>query len=104
MVMLGDLLAAARDGAGNFQLWLKVRDPGLASRVEAAANAAAVTPSAYIRGAVADFARLATEEDWATLTSSLKQTDDPGTVCLLAMVDWRLTVKACKDHSHQHNG
>ena len=24
MPMLGDLLAAARDGAGNFRLWLKV--------------------------------------------------------------------------------
>jgi hypothetical protein len=102
MAMLGDLLAAARDGAGSFQPWLKATDPDLASRVEAAAGAESITPTAYIRGAVSDFARFAGEEDWATLTSTLKRTEDPGTACLLAMVDWRLTAKACKEHSHQH--
>ncbi len=103
MAMLGDLLAAARDGAGSFQPWLKARDPELASRVEAAAGTESITPTAYIRGAVADFARFASEEDWATLTSTLKRTEDPGAACLLAMVDWRLTAKACKEHSHQHH-
>jgi hypothetical protein len=36
------------------------------------------------------------------LTSTLKRTEDPGAACLLAMVDWRLTAKACEEHSHQH--
>ena len=39
------------------------------------------------------------EEDWATLTSSLKNTEDPGTTCLVAMVHWRLTVSGCSEHS-----
>lgn len=103
MAMLGDLLAAARDGAGNFQSWLNATDPELASRVEAAAGAESITPTAYIRGAVSDFSRFAGEEDWATLTSTLKRTGDPGTACLQAMVDWRLTVKTCKEHSPQHH-
>ena len=103
MAMLGDLLAAARDGAGNFQSWLEATDHELASRVEAAAGAESITPTAYIRGAVSDFSRFAAEEDWATLTSTLKQTEDPGTACLLAMVDWRLTAKTCKEHSPQHD-
>lgn len=102
MPMLGDLLAAARDGAGNFQPWLKVADPELAATVEAAAGAAAMTPTSYVRAAIADFARFASEEDWATLTSTLKSTDDPGTACVLAMVNWRLTAKACASHSHHH--
>lgn len=102
MPMLGDLLAAARDGAGNFQPWLKVANPELAAAVEAAAGAAAMTPTAYVRAAIADFARFASEEDWATLTSTLKRSDDPGTACLVAMVDWRLTARACTQHSHQN--
>ena len=103
MPMLGDLLAAARDGAGNFQPWLKLAKPELAAAVEAAAGAAAITPTSYVRAAIADFARFASEEDWATLTSTLKRSDDPGTACLVAMVDWRLTAKACANHSHQHH-
>jgi hypothetical protein len=103
MPMLGDLLAAARDGAGNFQPWLKLARPELAAAVEAAAGAAALTPTSYVRAAVADFARFASEEDWATLTSKLKSTEDPGTACLLAMIDWRLTAKGCSEHSyHSH--
>lgn len=103
MVMLGDLLAAARDGAGQFMPWLRGADPDLAARVDAAAGAEAMTPVSYVRAAVADFARLASEEDWATLVSEMKRTEDPGTACLVAMVDWRLTVRACEAHSHgQH--
>jgi hypothetical protein len=49
--------------------------------------------------AIADFNRFASEEDWATLTSSLKTTDDPGTTCLVAMVHWRLNVRGCSEHS-----
>lgn len=102
MPMLGDLLAAARDGAGNFQQWLKHARPELAAAVEAAAVAEAMTPTSYVRAAIADFGRFASEEDWATLTSTMKRTDDPGTACLVAMVDWRLTAKACANHSHHH--
>ena len=100
MPMLGDLLAAARDGAGNFQPWLKLARPELAAAVEAAAGAAAMTPTSYVRAAIADFARFASEEDWATLTSTLKRSEDPGIACLVAMVDWRLTTKTCTQHSH----
>jgi hypothetical protein len=103
MPILGDLLAAARDGAGNFQSWLSVANPDLAAAVERAANGERLTPTSYVRAAISDFSRFASEEDWATLTSTLKRTDDPGTACLLAMVDWRLTAKACDDHSHHHH-
>jgi hypothetical protein len=103
MPMLGDLLAAARDGAGNFQPWLKVANPELAAAIEAAAATEAMTPTSYVRAAISDFARFASEEDWATLTSTLKRTEDPGTACLVAMVDWRLTVRACTQHSHHHH-
>ena len=100
MATLGDLLAAARDGAGGFLPWLRNAKPQLANAVENAASSETITPTSYIRAAVSDFGRFASEEDWATLTSNLKRTDDPGTACLLAMIDWRLTAKACSEHSH----
>ena len=99
MVMLGDLLAAARDSAGDFQAWLKASDPELAAGVAAAADREQMSPTSFIRSAVADFSRLALEEDWATLISSIRDSPDPGTVCLLAMVNWRLTVRGCGHHS-----
>lgn len=102
MPMLGDILAVARNGASSFRPWLKGVNPQLADAVDAAANAEALTPTSYVRVAISDFARFASEEDWATLTSTLKRTEDPGTACLMAMVDWRLNAKTCPEHAHQH--
>ena len=99
MPMLGDMLAAARSSSGRFQAWLQRSDPALAAEMKKAAAAHGLTPTGYVRTAVADFNRFASEEDWATLTSSLRDSDDPGTVCLLAMVHWRLTVRGCSEHS-----
>ncbi len=99
MPMLGDMLASARDSSSSFQAWLERSDPYLATEVRRIAAAQGLTPTGYVRTAMADFSRFATEEDWATLTSSLRDTDDPGTTCLLAMVHWRLTVSGCSEHS-----
>ena len=104
MPMLGDMLAAAREMSDGFQAWLERSDPQLAADVKRAADAQGLTPTGYVRTAVADFNRFAAEEDWATLTSSLRDTDDPGTTCLLAMVHWRLTVRSCSDHSSVAKG
>ena len=99
MPMLGDMLAAARGSSASFQAWLERSDAALAAEMKRAAAAQDLTPTGYVRTAVADFTRFASEEDWATLTSSLRNMDDPGTTCLLAMVHWRLTVRACSEHS-----
>ena len=106
-MMLGDLLATARRSAGSFQAWLQASNAHLAAEVSAAAARAGLTPAGFVRTAVADFSRFAAEEDWATLVSSMRDDDDPGAVCLLAMVHWRLTVRGCGEHSftrHQHHG
>jgi hypothetical protein len=99
--MLGDILAAARHSSAGFQAWLDCSDPGLAAEVNRAALQQGMTPTGYVRMAMSDFNRFASEEDWATLTSSLKSTDDPGTTCLLAMVHWRLTAVGCSEHAPQ---
>ena len=102
-MMLGDLLGAARNSAGGFQKWLEASNPDVARQVWTAAAAERVTPASYVRAAMSDFARFAEEEDWATLISSLRESGDPGTVCLLGMVHWRLTAKTCADHDHAHS-
>ncbi|WP_395623188.1 hypothetical protein [Sphingomonas daechungensis] len=99
MPMLGDMLAAARDSSGHFQAWLERSDPELANEVQRVSETQGMTPTGYVRSAMSDFNRFASEEDWATLTSSLKTTDDPGTLCLLGMVHWRLTARGCSEHS-----
>lgn len=99
-MMLGDLLAAARNSTGGFQKWLEASNPDVARQVWTAAASEGITPASYVRGAMSDFARFAEEEDWATLISSLRDSGDPGTVCLLGMVHWRLTAAACEHHAH----
>lgn len=107
-MMMGDLLVAARHSTGLFQNWLEASDPKLATAVSEVATREGMSPAGFVRGAIADFARLASEEDWATLISSIRDNDDPGTACLVAMVHWRLTVHACGCHSlrsnHPHEG
>lgn len=98
MPMLGDLLAAARDNAGEFDAWLNAADPQMALRVREAAAANAVTPTVFVRISVADFSRFAGEEDWNTLISGMRESNDPGMSCLYAMVDWRLAARTCSDH------
>ena len=102
MPMLGDLLAGARNSSSGFHAWLKRSDPELAKEVERAAETQRLSVTGYVRSAISDFNRFASEEDWATLMSNLRNTDDPGTTCLLAMVHWRLTASGCAEHS-QHD-
>ncbi len=94
MPMLGDVLAAARRSAGGFMRWLEAVDRDLVGRIAAAADPAGESPTSYVRTAVAEFGFYASEDDWATLNSRLRDTDDPGTVCLLTMVEWRLMTEA----------
>lgn len=98
MIMLGDLLAAARDHAGQFHHWLQACDSDFADEVAAAAASEGQSPAGYVRAAIADFARHAGEEDWATLVSNLRESEDPGATCLLAMVHWRMALPVCTHH------
>lgn len=90
MPMLGDMLAAARDASGGFARWLETVDPDLARDISAAASQDGIASTGFVRCAVADFSRFASEEDWATLVSRIRDSEDPGTACLIVMVRWRL--------------
>lgn len=98
MPMLGDILAAARRSSGEFQAWLQASDPAFAAEIEAEAARSGEGPSSFVRAAIAEFSRFASEEDWATLTSRLRNSDDPGTICLITMVEWRLAAARAEAH------
>lgn len=78
-MMLGDVLAAAHRAAA-------LLDPALRRAIEAARH----EPAEFARAAVAAFEREASEEDWATLMSTIRSAELPGTACLEAMVRWQL--------------
>lgn len=103
MPMLGDILAEARGASARFEAWLAASDPVFAGEIAEAAARAGMSVPALARIVVHDFAAHASEEDWATLMSSLRDSEDPGTICLLGMIHWRLSAPACSAHSHAHS-
>lgn len=94
MVMLGDLLATVRRGPGELEQWLCDHDPVLAARLTAAAEANGCSPGEWLRTAVADFSNGASGEDWATVTSALRDSDDPGAEFVAAVLRWRFDAGA----------
>jgi hypothetical protein len=92
MPMLGDILASARHSAAGLEQWLSAHHPVLLEMIAAAAVREGTTVGGFARTAVADYAQYAGEEDWATLTSRLRDSGDPGSACLLAMLEWRLAI------------
>jgi len=99
MTTLGDVLAAARRSTGALEAWLVRCDPILANDTLQAADRIGLGVAAYARMALADFARLAGDEDWASLISSLNKSEDAATTCLAAMVRWRINAPACHAHA-----
>jgi hypothetical protein len=93
MALLGDILGEARRSSGTFHLWLREAMPELTAEIEVASRRAGESTSEYVRGALSAFSQLASEQEWANLTSRMQDSSDPGTVCLLVMVRWRLAME-----------
>jgi hypothetical protein len=87
-MMLGDILAASVNAADRVEDWLTAEDVDLA-RSLGLGTAGAPPLADSLRGAVAEFSMLATEDDWAQLTSRMRDTDDPARACLVEMLRWR---------------
>lgn len=98
-MMLGDILAMARGSAAGMARWLEATNPEMHEHVSGVADRMGVTMAMFIRRAVADFARAASEDDWATLMSALRESSDPGRTCLHAMLHWRLAAPDCGAHA-----
>jgi hypothetical protein len=97
-MMLGDYLALAKNAGADIQGWLAAAGPVQARALEKLAATEKISPARAARIAVADFSRFASEEDWATLISHVRNAADPALACLGAIVDWRLSQKPCSKH------
>jgi hypothetical protein len=98
-MMLGEVMALARRASPGVEAWLLAEDPDLGARVSARAEAEAVDVPGFLRIAMADFSRLASDEDWSTMLSRMRGAPDPGRACLLGMIGWALARPA---HTHSH--
>lgn len=98
MAMLGDILAAASRSTGGVERWLLADHPRLHEAVGKAAASEGTSVSGFARVAVADFSERASEEDWASLTSRLRDSQDPGVACLLTMLEWRIAADPGPNH------
>jgi hypothetical protein len=107
MPTLGEILAAARRSSSGFSAWFADEQPEMAAAVAQAAQGEALSLTGYVRCAVSDFSRFASEEDWVRLTSRLRDSPEPGMACLGIMVEWRLAqseAHAAHLHAHLHEG
>ena len=89
---LGEILAAARHQSASFARWLAQSDPALDASL-AAVLAPGETRIGRIREVIADFAADAGNEDWATLISATRDSEDPGLAALRQMLDWALKAR-----------
>lgn len=86
-MQLGDIICSFSEDVAAL---LACNDIVLSARVGEAANRYEETVGEYASGAVRRFANLAGSEDWLGLMNIVERTDDPGTGCLIHMVNWSL--------------
>ncbi|WP_265570989.1 hypothetical protein [Sphingomicrobium nitratireducens] len=92
-MMVGDILAAAARDAAGFANWLEEEDVEMAAKCRAAANGGPLDK--WVRGAVTWFELHASADDWATLTTRMRESDAPGKALLATMVERRLHSCEC---------
>jgi len=93
-VLLGDLLSFSRRSSGDIEAWLTNADPDLIVQIGGEAAQRHESVSQFVRIAVADFMAEASEEDWASLMSAVRDAADPGAACLARMTAFRIAMEA----------
>lgn len=92
-MMVGDILATAARDAVGFATWIEGEDAAMAAKCRAAANGQPL--DRWVRGAVTWFELHASADDWATLTTRIRESDAPGKALLAMMVERRLHSCEC---------
>ena len=93
-VALGDLLSFSRSSSADLEAWLGCADATLAEQIRGQSTLRGERIAQFVRIAVADFMAEASEEDWASLMSAVRDAADPGAVCLAKMTAFRLALEA----------
>jgi len=99
-MQLGDIIRSFSEDSAASEALLACNDIVLFARVGDAANRYEETVGEYVSGAVRRFANLAGSEDWLGLMNVVERTDDPGTGCLVYMVNWSLKKDDAPEPAH----
>ncbi len=94
-MMLGDLLAAARNSEAVLERWLGAREDDVLEQCLASAEEDRQSLNRWLAGSVSWFERHASSDDWASLTSRMMASDAPGQNCLMAIIEQRLAHRNC---------
>lgn len=89
-MQLGHIIRSLSNEAEAGEILMLCNDLVLVTRVAQAADLFDERIDEYAAGAVRRFANLAGNEDWLGLMNVLERATDPGTGCLVFMVDWSL--------------
>src|SRR6266702_4640761 len=99
-MQLGEIIRSLSEETPADEALLACNDIVLFARVGEAAARYEETVGEYAAGAVRRFANLAVSEDWLGLMNVVERTDDPGTGCLVYMVNWSLKKDDAPEPAH----
>jgi hypothetical protein len=91
-MMLGDILRKFDDPAVAEAALLQLGDLVLRAQVAKAAERFGETPCEYAVASIARFSGEAKDDDWVTLMSGMGRTENPGSICLLKMLQWAVAL------------
>ncbi|MCC7346410.1 MAG: hypothetical protein IT538_03335 [Variibacter sp.] len=89
-MQLGQLIRQLSDETSAAAVLDATGDLLLVAHVTTTAQRFAETSGEYVSGAVRRFSNQADDEDWLALMNVIERSDEPGTGCLLHMVNWAL--------------
>lgn len=108
-MQLGEIIRGFDDEASAAEALIGCGDIVLLARVDAIKHRFEESSGEYASGAVRRFANMASSEDWLGLMNILERANDPGTDCLMHMVNWSLKLdeaapSADAENGHRHAG
>ena len=97
-MLLGKLIKLAMTAQSEFPADGVVREPELASRLEAEAQRAGMNLPHFVADTVSRFMAHEDGESWTTIVGNIQRTDDPGYVFISTVMHARIDHK-CDQHA-----
>ena len=92
-MLLGTLIKHVMYAQGPFADEIAVKDPDLAARIAADAEAKGMTPAAYIADTVQRFMGAEDGESWTSIVGNMQRAEDPGYAFIETVMRKRLSHK-----------
>jgi len=97
-MLLGKVIKLAMSAQSDFPADVIVREPELASRLQAEAKRAGMDVPRFVADTVSRFMAYEDGESWTTIVSNIQRTDDPGYAFVSTIMHARIDHK-CEAHS-----